>query len=278
MQFYQNLYDENPYFNRFFQEHFLYQGFNIQLNDLPHIKTQFNLTNKENLNLTWKHKQDNQKLVYRANNQCTNTIIKSQSKDQQQIQYQFHLINRSNRYSILLALKYNYEKDLLTKHTFTPLIQINQNIETNSNVDFGLKYHYLNKKENVHVRFNIFSSLSNRQNIEYCLIGNFMQPYKLQIGLQNSRTWLGFIYKAKIINMYSLASYNINNKKYDVSSYFQFNKIENRLNNKLKFLIGISTEKEILGIIDFITKMGKLGYCLKWQHVKGMSIGYNVEI
>ncbi|CAD8055966.1 unnamed protein product [Paramecium primaurelia] len=183
MQFYQNLYDENPYFNRFFQEHFLYKGFNIQLNDLPHIKTQFNLINKENLNLTWKHKQVNQKFVYMANNQCTNTIIKSYKSNTNFIQ-SIDLIH----IGILLALKYNYEKDLLTQYTFTPLIKISQNIETNSNVDFGLKYHYLNKKGNVHVRLNIFSSLSNRLNIEYCLIGNFKQPYKLQIGLQNSRT------------------------------------------------------------------------------------------
>ncbi|CAD8163552.1 unnamed protein product [Paramecium pentaurelia] len=278
MQFYQNLYDENPYFNRFFQEHFLYQGFNIQLNDLPHLKTQFNLTNKENLNLTWKYKQDNQKFVFMANNKNTNTIIKSQSQDQQQIQYQFHLINRSNRYSILLGLKYNYEKDLLTKHTFTPQIQISQNSGNNSNLDVGFKYSYLSKKDNINVRFNIFSSLLNRQNTEYQLIGNFMKPYKIQIGLQNNRIWVGFIQKAKILNTYSVALYNINNKKYDVSAYFQINSIENRLNNKLKFLIGVSTEKEILGKIDFLTKVGILGYCLKWQHVKGMSMGYNIEI
>ncbi|CAD8154703.1 unnamed protein product [Paramecium octaurelia] len=280
MQFYQKLYDENPYFNRFFQNHFLYQGFNIQLADLPHFKTQFNLRSKESLNLTWRHKQDNQKFVFIANNQSTNTIIKSQSKDQQQIQYQFHLINRSNRYSLLFALKYNDEKDLLTKHTFTPQIQISQNLETNSNVDFGLKYHYMNKKENVDFRFNIISSLSNRSKPEYSLIGNFMQPqpHKLQIGLQNNQIWLGLICKYKTLNMYSLALYNVNNKKYDVSAYFQINTIENRLNNKMKFLMGVSTEREILGTVDFMTKVGKLGYSLKWQHVRGVSMGYKVEI
>ncbi|CAD8175132.1 unnamed protein product [Paramecium octaurelia] len=278
MQFYQNLYDENPYFNRFFQEHFLYQGFNIQLNGLPHFKSQFNLINKDHLNLTWKCKQDNQKFIFMANNQSTNTIIKSQSQDQKQIQYQFHLINRSNRYSVLLALKYNYEKGLLIKHTFTPQIQISQNSGTNSNLDVGFKYSYFSKLDNVRVRFNIFSSLLNRQNTEYQLIGNFTKPYKLQIGLQNSRIWLGFIYKAKLLNTYSVANYNISNKKYDASAYFQINQIENKLDNKLKFLIGVSTEKELLGKIDFLTKVGALGYCLKWQHVKGMSMGYNIEI
>lgn len=46
----------------------------------------------------------------------------------------------------------------------------------------------------------------------------------------------------------------------------------------MKFLLGVSTEKEILGKIDFLTKVGIFGYCLKWQHVKGVSMGYNIEI
>ncbi|CAD8079368.1 unnamed protein product [Paramecium sonneborni] len=278
MQFYQQLYDENPYFNRFFKEQFIYQGFNIQLSDLPQYKSQFNLINKENLNLTWKYKQDNQKFIFKANNQITNTIIKSQSQDQQQIQYQFNLITRQNRYSILLGLKYKYEKDELQKHTFTPQVQISQSSGSNSNLDVGLKYNYLNKKDGVNVRFNIFSSLLNRQNMEYCLIGNFEKPQKLQIGLQNNRIWMGIIQRAKLMNSNSFILYNLKNKKYDLNLYVGLNSIENRFNNKLKLMMGVSTQKEILGKIEFLTDVGILGYCLKWQHVQGLSMGYNIEI
>lgn len=59
-----------------------------------------------------------------------------------------------------------------------------------------------------------------------------------------------------MLNLYSVAHYNIKNQKYDASAYFQINTVENRLDNKIKFLMGISTEKEILGKINFLTKVG----------------------
>ncbi|CAD8091564.1 unnamed protein product [Paramecium sonneborni] len=213
MLFYQYLQFEKPYFNRFFQELFFYYRFNIQLSDLSQFKSQFNIA-KIVQKLTQKYKKT-------FSSFCCSIRLKINSIP---IQFDQSGIQLQNRFVVETHF-YSSNKNQL---------------ELRKQFQFG---------------FWIEITLFQQKRQNKCQIQHFLISFKqIQNAILFDRHfqetlqviyWIGVIQNVKLMNSYCLLHYKINNMKYDFSVYFRLSSSENRLNKKLRFLMGFSTEKKI---------------------------------